>query len=262
MKGKTVNILALGDICSAAGTEFIEKKLWGARSLYGVDMVVANGENATAGNGLDKATAEILLKAGVDVITGGNHTFRRQNVAQFLEDAEAVLRPANYPPGTPGQGYCIFNLSGYRVLVINLLGTVFMDSLESPFLCADRILSREAGNFDICLVDIHAEATSEKVALANYLDGRVSAVFGTHTHVQTADERILKGGTGLISDLGMCGVEDSVLGIRCDVIIQNFLTKIPMRHADATGDCMLCGCLFTIDTESGMCTEIQRLCIR
>ncbi len=252
-------ILCLGDICGACGTEAIQKNLWSIRKELCADMVVANGENAAVGNGLDRESADTLFSGGVDVITSGNHIFKKSSVYSLLENNEFVLRPANYPSECPGNGYCIFDMCSYKVLVINLLGTVYMESLESPFSASDRILMREKGNYDFALVDIHAEATSEKTALAKYLDGRATAVFGTHTHVQTADERILANGTGFICDLGMCGASDSVLGIKNDIIIRKFLTKMPVRHEEADGDAEICGCLFTVSTESFRCTNIQRI---
>ena len=255
-------ILVIGDVVGAGGVGFIEEKLWGLRKFYGIDMTVVNGENAAVGNGLDKATAERLMKSGADVITSGNHIWKKNGIGDLLDSNPYILRPANYPSSCPGSGYCIFDMCSYKVLVINLLGTVFMESLESPFLVADRILSREQGNFDLAVVDIHAEATSEKLALGKYLDGRVSAVFGTHTHVQTADEQIFPLGTGYITDAGMCGPEDSVLGIKNDIIIRKFLTKMPVRHEEADTQSSLCGCIFTISLESGKCTEVQRIQIR
>lgn len=261
MTNGEARILAIGDVVGKSGTEFISEKLWGLRKFYGVDMVVANGENAAPGNGLDKDTAESLFRAGVDVITSGNHIFRKSVAETLLESQENVLRPANYPSACPGSGWCIFDMCSYKVLVINLLGTVFMESLASPFEAADRILEREKGNFDFAVLDIHAEATSEKLALAKYLDGRVSAVFGTHTHVQTADEQIFPGGTGYITDAGMCGPHDSVLGIKNEIIIRKFLTKMPVRHEEADTPPALCGCLFTLSLSSGKCTGVQRICI-
>ena len=259
MKNGEAKILAIGDICGKCGTEAVAKKLWDIRNELCADMVIANGENAAVGNGLDKESAQTLLQSGVDVITGGNHIFRKNSVYSLLDDGENIIRPANYPTECPGSGYCIFDMCSYRVLVMNLLGTVYMESLESPFAVADRILKREEGNFDLAVMDIHAEATSEKIALAKYLDGRVSAVFGTHTHVQTADEKILCGGTGFICDLGMCGAVDSVLGIKNDIILHKFLTKMPVRHEEAEGDAEICGCLFTVSVSSGKCTDVQRV---
>ncbi len=262
MTNGEARILAIGDIVGKSGTSFIADKLWGLRKFYGVDMVVANGENAAPGNGLDRDTADTLFRAGVDVITSGNHIFRKSSVEQLLESEEKILRPANYPSACPGSGWCIFDMCSYKVLVMNLLGTVFMESLASPFETADRILEREKGNFDFAVLDIHAEATSEKLALAKYLDGKVSAIFGTHTHVQTADEQIFSGGTGYITDAGMCGPFDSVLGIKNDIIIRKFLTKMPVRHEEADTPPVLGGCLFTLSLSSGKCTAVQRISIQ
>lgn len=259
MRNGEAKILALGDICGKCGTEAVAKKLWDIRKECDADMVIANGENAAVGNGLDRESAEILLQSGVDVITGGNHIFRKSSVYSLLDDSESIIRPANYPAECPGSGYCIFDMCSYRVLVMNLLGTVYMESLESPFAAADRILRREEGNFDLAITDIHAEATSEKIALAKYLDGRVAAVFGTHTHVQTADEKILPGGTGFICDLGMCGAADSVLGIKNEIILRKFLTKMPVRHEEAEGEAEICGCVFTVAVKDGKCTGVQRV---
>lgn len=258
MKNGKVKIMAFGDVVGKNGTDSLCSQLWNLRKEYDADMVIVNGENAAVGNGLDKETCEELLRCGADVITGGNHIFRKSSVYSFLDNCESVIRPANYPSACPGSGYCIYDLFGYKVLVMNLLGTVYMESLESPFAVADRILEREKGSFDLSFVDIHAEATSEKYALARYLDGRVSAVFGTHTHVQTSDEQILECGTGYITDLGMCGPKNSILGIKSDIIIKRFLTKLPVRHEEAEGESQISFCVFTVDTSSGKCVGVER----
>ncbi len=259
MTNGEAKILVLGDICGSVGTEAVRKKLWSLRKEYGADMVIANGENAAVGNGLDRDTAEELFSAGVDVITSGNHIWKKSSAHSLLENNDHVLRPANYPGSCPGSGYCIFDMCSYKVLVINVLGTVFMESLASPFETADRILERERENYDIAVIDIHAEATSEKIAFGKYLDGRVSAIFGTHTHVQTADEDIFKNGTGYITDVGMCGPVDSVLGVKNDIIIRKFLSKMPSRHEEAQGTAIICGCVFTISTSSGKCLRTERI---
>ncbi len=259
MTKNEIKIMVLGDICGNIGTNAVEKKLWSLRKYYGADMVVANAENAAPGNGLDKETAEKLFRCGVDVITSGNHIWKKYNVKSLLENSQNILRPANYPPQCPGNGFCVFDMCSYKVLVINLIGTVFMESMESPFEKAKKILESENGNYDFSVVDFHAEATSEKIALAKYLDGRVSAFFGTHTHVQTADEQVFKGGTGYITDVGMCGAKDSVLGVRSDIIIEKFLHKMPVRHEEATGECLICGCLFTLSKQNGKCVAAERI---
>ena len=252
-------ILVLGDIVGNAGTSAVEKRLWSIRREHGIDMVIANGENAAEGNGLNRETAERLLDAGVDVITSGNHIWKKSTVHSLLEKNENVIRPANYPGECPGSGYCIFDMNSYKVLVMNLLGTVFMESLDSPFVTADKILSREEGNFDFAIVDFHAEATSEKIALGRYLDGRITALFGTHTHVQTADEQVFGGGTGYITDVGMCGPHDSVLGVKSDIIIRKFLMKMPVHHEEAEGDVSLCGCIFTVSTDNYKTVKTERV---
>lgn len=245
-----MRIMAIGDIVSSGGTAYVKEKLWGARDSLKIDMVIANGENAAEGNGIDIKTAEILFGAGVDVITTGNHVWHKKEIYSYIDRQENLLRPANYPSLCPGNGYVIYNMNGYKVLVISLLGTVFMEPVNSPFECADRILEREKGGFDIAIVDFHAEATSEKAALANYLDGRITALFGTHTHVMTADARVLRGGTGFITDVGMTGVTDSVLGVNKETIIGKFLTKMPQKFLPAEGQAEMCTAVFDIDPSS------------
>jgi len=259
MKNGMAKILVLGDVCGSGGTGAVKKMLWGIRNNYNIDMVIANGENAAVGNGLDRETADTLLSSGVDVITGGNHIWKKNAVHSLLENNDCIIRPANYPPECPGNGYCIFDMSSYKVLVINLLGTLFLESLESPFICAKKILEREKGNYDLAIIDFHAEATSEKITLAKYLDGEITALFGTHTHVQTADEQVFSGGTGYITDVGMCGPLDSVLGVRTDIIIKKFLTKMPVKFEEAEGKCSLCGCIFTVSTSDHKCISAERI---
>ncbi len=219
-------------------------------------MVIANGENSAAGNGVSAESAKILFSGGVDVITTGNHVYKQKGIGAFLESSPNILRPANYPDACPGGGYVIYSVNGYRVLVISLLGNIYMEvPLNSPFECAEKILKREAGNFDGSILDFHAEATSEKGAMANFLDGRVSAVFGTHTHVQTADARILRGGTGFITDIGMTGAADSILGVQTEIVIKKFTDKMPQRFTPAEGQIELCGVVF--DIENGKTIKIE-----
>ncbi len=252
-----MRILALGDVVGAAGLSYLTegRRLSRLRDSLGADIVIANGENAAPGNGLTKEAAETLLAAGVDVLTGGNHTFRRREVYAMLDDCEALLRPANYPGTAPGRGYLLTECGGWRLLIINLIGTVFMDPMDSPFAVADRILTDLAGRYDAAIVDFHAEATSEKIALARYLDARVSAVFGTHTHVATADARILPGGTGFITDLGMCGSHAGCLGVATDCILHKFIEKTPVTFTPSEGECQLSGALFTV--EHGRCVAVE-----
>lgn len=207
-----------------------------------------NGENSADGNGITPVTAKYLLESGADVITTGNHCFRRKEMDAFYETSDFVIRPANFPDDVVGKGYTILDHGRYSVCVINLMGVVFMQNLENPFHCIDRILSEVKSK--VIIVDFHAEATSEKRALGHYLTGRVSAVLGTHTHVQTADEEILGGHTGYITDVGMTGVTDSVLGIRKEIIISNMMTGYPQRYEYADGDYFICGVVVSVDEKA------------
>lgn len=247
MSNSIIRIMAVGDVVGKSGLEFIRKNLWNLRKEQNADIVIVNGENSAPGNGITKDSAETLLFSGADAITTGNHVFRRAEIYSYLDDNQKVLRPVNYPASAPGFGYGIFALCGVRILIMNLLGTVYMESLESPFAAAERILEKETGNYDVSVADIHAEATSEKLAFANFFDGRINVVFGTHTHVQTSDARVLPGGTGYITDLGMTGVTDSVLGVKKETVIKKFLTKMPVRFDEAEGSTVLNGAVFEYD---------------
>ena len=196
---------------------------------------------------------------GCDVLTGGNHIFRKKEIRHYLDESEIVVRPANYPYGTPGNGYTIFGVNGFNILIINLLGTIYMESLACPFMTADRILEREKGRYDLAVLDFHAEATSEKIALGRYLDGRISAVWGTHTHVATADNQVLPKGSGYVTDLGMSGPPDGVLGIRADIIIEKLRTKLPVKFEFAEGATEVNGVIFALDTDSGKCVSTERV---
>ena len=248
-----IRILALGDVVADTGCLFIRERLWDIRKRERLDAVIVNAENSAVGNGVDKASSDTLFTSGADVLTTGNHVWRKKGVESLLDANENILRPANYPEPCAGNGYTIIDCRGYRLLVVSLLGTVFMDPMDSPFQTLEKILKREEGNFDLSVVDFHAEATSEKIALALNFDGRVSAVFGTHTHVQTNDARILPNGTGFITDAGMTGVEDSVLGLDSGLMIKKFLTKIPQYHNVAKGDITMHGVIFELDTDTGKC---------
>lgn len=252
-----MNILVLGDVVSDAGCRFLRKKLPAFKRLKNIDFCIANGENSAAGNGITPLSVQELFSSGVDFITTGNHVYRRKEVYELLDENEFIIRPCNYPETNPGRGVALVDLGRYSVGVINLMGTMFSESLENPFRAADRALKELEGKTKVILVDFHAEATSEKQALAYYLDGRVSAVFGTHTHVLTNDERILPAGTGYITDIGMCGVENSVLGVKKELIIEKFMTNMPVRFDAAEGDCMINGCIFTVDEKTGRCTAVE-----
>lgn len=251
-----MRILAVGDVVGNGGTEFIRRNLWRIRKEHSIDMVVLNGENAAKGNGLDADTADTLLASGADVITSGNHIWHKHEMKHYIEDNEYVLRPANYPHACPGAGSVIFDAMGIKVLVISLLGNVYMpDAFRCPFETADSILKKYEGEYDVSVIDFHAEATSEKIALAKYLDGKVSALFGTHTHVQTNDARILAGGTGFVTDVGMTGVYDSILGVKNECILEKFLYKMPVRFEEPQGNIMFNGAVFDIDKKTSLCTD-------
>lgn len=255
-----MKILFIGDVVGRAGRLALADRLGRLIDIHQVDLVVANGENAAAGFGLTLDVARDLFDAGVDVLTSGNHIWDKKEILGYLDQQSALLRPANYPPGTPGRGSGIYATSaGIEVGIMNLEGRVFMAALDCPFRAADLLVEELRRRTPIILVDFHAEATSEKVALGYYLDGRVSAVVGTHTHVQTADERILPGGTAYITDAGMTGSRDAVIGIRKELAIERFLTQLPVRFEVAKRDPVLCGVLFTVDEETGRATGVQRV---
>lgn len=252
-------ILAIGDIVGQEAVKYVSEKLWAYRKANGVNMVVCNAENAAVGNGLDAQSADALLSAGCDVLTGGNHSFRRREIRAYLENSSAVIRPANYPYGTPGNGYTTVNIDGWRVLVINVLGTIYLEALACPFGTVERILEREEGRYDYAVLDIHAEATSEKIAMARYFDGKINVIFGTHTHVPTADTMILPRGSGYVTDLGMTGPNDGVLGVRADIIIEKLRRKLPVKFEIADGATEVQAVLYTLDTSSGKVTAVERV---
>lgn len=254
-----MKILAIGDVVGARSIEYLNARLWKYREANRVDFVVANGENASDIHGISAPDARSLLDAGADLITLGNHTYGRRDICTLLSDSERIIRPANYPPMAPGGGYTLLRIGGCRLLCINVLGTALMESLACPFQTVDRILEREAGNYDISLMDIHAEATSEKIALARYFDGRITMMFGTHTHVQTADEQILPGGSGYITDLGMTGPVGGVIGTDSEAVIEKFRTKMPVRFRVADGEISAHGALFTLSDDTLAVTSVQRM---
>lgn len=257
-----MNILAIGDVVGSVGCEFLRKKLPSLKKLKAIDLVIANGENSADGNGITPTSAEHLFSSGVDVITNGNHTFRRREIYDFLDENEdVILRPLNMPKSAPGKGYTIVDTGRTQVMIINLMGTVYMENLKCPFETLEEIMKNESLP-KIKMVDFHAEATGEKRALAFFADGKISALFGTHTHVQTADEGVLPQGTGYISDLGMTGVIHSALGVKPELVIKKFRTKMPVRFDNATGDCKMDCALFEIDENSGLCKNIERISIR
>ena len=255
-------VLAVGDAVGAGAVEYLSKKLRRLRTELKADLVAVNGENASPGNGMMRADAEALLAAGADVITSGNHIWQKKEMLSYLDENPLVLRPANYPPACPGQGEVIVEAGGLRVLCMNVMGTVFLDPLDCPFRTVDRILERNRGRYDLSLLDFHAEATSEKRAMGFYLDGRVNLVWGTHTHVQTNDAQILPGGTGYITDLGMTGPRDSVLGMKKEIIVERFLTRLPARFEQGTGETELNGAYFEVDRDSGRTLRAETVVLR
>lgn len=255
-----MNILTIGDVVSTAGCEYLRRVLPNLKKEYRVDVCVANGENSAMGNGILPASADFLLDSGVDVLTGGNHTLRRREFYDYLDSQAPAIRPANLHKSAPGSGLFILDKGNVQVGVINLQGTVFMDNIENPFDCLDRMIkaAREAG-CRVILVDFHAEATAEKRALGFYADGRISALFGTHTHVQTADEQILQEGTGYITDLGMTGAIESVLGVTPALAIERMRTNLPVHFKNPDGPCSLSGCLFHVNPKTGKTEQIERI---
>lgn len=256
---KHYKILALGDIVGAEATDKVCRCVGNLRLENEADIVIVNGENAAQGNGLDKKSIDLLLSAGVDVITSGNHIWKKREIQDCIEQNKNVIRPANYPDDAPGKGFYIFDSYGIRTLVINVLGTIYMEPLASPFDAVEKILTENSGFYDLSFVDFHAEATSEKLALAHYFDGRVSVIVGTHTHVQTSDAKILPNGTGYITDLGMCGAIDSVLGVKKENIIKKLKTHMPVKFENPSGSVELNGAVFTVDIQSKKTVAIDVL---
>ena len=255
-----MRILAVGDVVGEPGLRHLEKWLRRVQSQYKVDFTVVNGENAD-GVGLKPDQAWRIYDAGADVVTLGNHTFGRMQITDLLDDARWILRPANYTGRAPGRGCGVYDWNGLRIRVVNLIGRCDLEwKADNPFVVVDRLLEREQA--DVTLVDFHAEATSEKLAMKYYLDGRAAAVWGTHTHVPTADEQVTVNGTGYISDLGMTGPAESVLGIEPEQSIEMFLGGLPGRFRPAKGPCKLEGAVFTVDTATGKCVGVQRLCVK
>ncbi len=259
MKTRAFRFLAFGDVVGEAGCLFLRKELPKLRRETAADFCVANGENSSRRGGIDPLSAEMLYTAGVDLITTGNHVFRQRDVYDFLDGAESLLRPCNYPGTCPGKGYTIQNVSGMRILVLNVMGTLFMDALANPFETAEKVLRAEEGKYDLAFCDFHGEATGEKKAFACHFDSRFSAVFGTHTHVPTADLQILPGGTGYLTDLGMCGGADSVLGMKKEIAIQKFTSHMPTPYQVAEGKQEAWGALFHIDPDSGKCLAVEQI---
>ena len=255
-----MRILFIGDIVGSPGRTGVKKLLPGLKTKHSLDFVIANAENASGGSGITPKVSEELFSAGVDVLTSGDHIWKRREIFELINQEERILRPLNYPAGAPGKGKNVFKArNGAKIGIINVNGRVFMDSLECPFraaLFAQEELIKET---KVIIVDIHAEATSEKIALGWYLDGKVSAVLGTHTHIQTADEKILPQGTAYITDVGMAGPYDSVIGRKLDDVLTRFLTLVPVKFEVAEGNIQVHGAVLDIDEVSGRANSITRI---
>lgn len=253
-----MRILCVGDVVATAGCKQLQRVLPAVKRQYAIDVCIVNGENAADGNGLTPSAFRSIMDCGADIVTGGNHIYRRRELYEVLEEQPFLLRPANFPKHAPGKGYGIIDRGRYQVAVINLMGLVYMEPLRCPFETLDEILD-ELGKPKFCIVDFHAEATAEKKALGFYADGRISALFGTHTHVQTADEQILPCGTGFISDVGMTGPVQSVLGICPEQAIEKMKGKLPVRFTAAPGETMMNAVVFTLDDKTGKTIGVERL---
>jgi metallophosphoesterase (TIGR00282 family) len=253
-------LLFIGDIVGRPGRELVRRAVPALVSHYGVDLVIANVENAAAGFGITPDIADDLFSYGIQIMTGGNHTWDKKEILPYLADQPRLLRPANMPAGTPGRGRFVTTAAnGVRVAVINAMGRVFMTAIDDPFRVMNDEIAAVRDEAQLIFVDFHAEATSEKVAMGWHLDGRVAAVVGTHTHVQTADERVLPGGTAYITDVGMTGPHDSVIGVERSAVLQRFLTGLPQRFETASENPRLSGVLVAADERTGRAASITRL---
>lgn len=258
-----MNVLVIGDIVGAPGMEAVRRYISKLKSEFNIDFTIANGENSADGMGITLKLLKEMVALGIDVITMGNHTWGKKDIFAFIDDEERLIRPANYPSGVRGKGSNLFNCKGKKIGVINLIGRSEMGgSYDSPFEAADREIEKlNDADADIIVVDFHAEATAEKKALAYYLKDKVNILFGTHTHVQTADDTIYETGMGYITDVGMTGPKDSIIGMAPEAALKRFLLQIPERYACGTGEPFLNAVVFSIDDESKKVTNIQKICI-
>lgn len=254
-----MKILIIGDICGRAGRQTAGHFIPLLKRRYPIDIVIANGENAAGGTGITAPIYSELLSMGIDVITSGNHIWDKKEIFSFIDSADRLIRPANYPPGTPGRGYYLLKVNDITFAIINLAGRTFMPPVDCPFRTIDTILERLRDQADLFILDFHAEATSEKMALAWHLDGKISCLAGTHTHIQTADERLLLNGTAYITDIGMVGPWNSILGVDKDLVIQKFITGLPVKFSLAHGPNIFNALLIDIDEYSKRATSILRI---
>lgn len=250
----------MGDVVGSPGRDALKRCVALIREQHQVHACIANGENAAGGFGLTAQTADEMFASGVDFITSGNHIFDKRDFKTYLDASDRVLRPANYPPAVPGRGHGTFVADGVTVGVLNVMGRTFMPTVDDPFRCADELVADLQARTPVIVVDVHAEATSEKVALGRFLDGRVSAIYGTHTHVQTADEQILPGGTAYISDVGMTGPSDGVIGMEQGAVLDRFLTGMSERFSvEKNGPRQFCAAVVSLDRVTGKATAIKRI---
>lgn len=254
-----ISVLFIGDIIGQPGLEFTQTFLPGIIQKYKPDIVIANGENISDGKGCTEKEAKILFDLGIKVITGGNHTWDKHQSQEYLKQDYRSLRPLNYPKGTHGNGYIIIESKNVKVAVVNLQGRTFMSAIDCPFRAAEWVIAKVKNETKIIIIDFHAEATAEKMALVNFLDGKVSCIIGTHTHIQTADERILPNGTGYITDVGMTGPYDSVIGMKTQAAINRFLYQTPQKYETAKEEVHLSAVFIKIDINSGKTTSIERI---
>ncbi len=255
-----MKILFIGDIFGEIGRNALKESMPGLKLTYNPDFCIANGENAAGGRGISFNTAQEIFDCGIDAITMGNHTWARKEILRIIDSGIKIIRPANYPKGVPGKGRLVLEKNGIRLAVVNLLGRIYMEQpVDCPFQTVDRELSYLKGQADYILIDFHAEATSEKIAMGYYLDGRVSCVLGTHTHVQTADDKILENGTAYISDVGMTGPADGVIGVNKELIIKKFTLGLPVQHEPAKGKAQINAVIITINEENNRLAEIKRI---
>ncbi|MBQ8623762.1 MAG: TIGR00282 family metallophosphoesterase [Oscillospiraceae bacterium] len=251
-----MRLMFIGDVVGGTGCEFLASKMHYLKQKYKVDITVINGENSATGNGITAASCDYLTSIGADVITTGNHAFKRRESLAIFDEVEHLLRPLNYPDGVIGKGVYVLDMGRCQVAIVNLIGVVYMEPLDNPYFAMDKVLEN-IGTKNI-FVDIHAEATAEKKALGYYLDGKVTAVLGTHTHVQTADEQILPNGTAYITDAGMTGPEESVLGVQKEPAIEKQRFHIPVRFVEADTPCFICGVVVEFDEKTGKALSIER----
>lgn len=254
-----MNVLFIGDIIGSPGRKAVKSLLPAYVKDNSIDLVIANGENAAGGFGITEQIAEELFCSGIDVITSGNHIFDKKEVLPYLKTADRLIRPLNYPDDVPGKGVTIITINDNKVAILNISGLVFMEPIKCPFETIDKAIAALPKDVTIRIVDFHAEVTSEKSCMGWYLDGRVSAVLGTHTHIPTADARLLNKGTGYITDVGMTGPYDSVIGVKRESALRRFLTHMPTRFTTATGDVRLLAVILKINEKNGRCTDIQRV---